>query len=453
VHEDRERVVTLLEQGICDAILPAVPRLLDGFAQFLLDHGVMEYFERFPDARVRRSIPAFFFGHLLLVHRLLRLPSLRQLPAVLFRSAAVLRTLGFNLVQIEQGFYANGSQRPCDEEAIAEFFAGLPASALEAHQRELSNHLIDEFPALGESGVFFLDGSKVSLPGARGHQASSFLVCVLCAQVSERAVPVRWSFHPHDVGSELPAGKALMAGALAEWPAGTVRVLVADGGYLSGAWIAELKGRGVDVVIKVRENMSIYADVLGLSRLGDARWHPAPPPQRTGETITREVAFFSGLESWEGCPLALCACLVRDRCPGWAEPRYQVIVSTVPPQRVTEVLGLQRARWAEEESFMALTRYWGIERQTGGRRSLSRAKIHFTLLAYALAALFVDQFQQQPLSPPVLTPQHEQVVYAGGCYAVLYLSEILDLVFAHYDIWRERWPALREQLRRAERPP
>jgi hypothetical protein len=143
IREDREQVVALLEQGVCEAILPAVPRLLDGFAEFLLEHGVMEYLERFPDARARRSIPAFFFAHLLLVHRLLRLPSLRQLPAVLFRSAAVLRTLGFNLVQIEQGFYAHAGQRPFDEEAVADFFAGLagagigaaPAGALQSPHR------------------------------------------------------------------------------------------------------------------------------------------------------------------------------------------------------------------------------------------------------------------------------------------------------------------------------
>jgi hypothetical protein len=41
---------------------PQSKGLSDGFAEFLLTAGVLAAWEQFPDPRLRRSIPIFFFG-------------------------------------------------------------------------------------------------------------------------------------------------------------------------------------------------------------------------------------------------------------------------------------------------------------------------------------------------------------------------------------------------------
>jgi len=51
--ENREAVIEALTRGECDGILPAARGVLDGFASFLLNHGIMEVFETFPEQRTR----------------------------------------------------------------------------------------------------------------------------------------------------------------------------------------------------------------------------------------------------------------------------------------------------------------------------------------------------------------------------------------------------------------
>jgi hypothetical protein len=50
-------VVESLEKGECSGILPAAHGFLDGFADFLLEAGILDAFAQFLDPRQRRSIP------------------------------------------------------------------------------------------------------------------------------------------------------------------------------------------------------------------------------------------------------------------------------------------------------------------------------------------------------------------------------------------------------------
>jgi len=104
--ENREAVIKALEEGRCDGILPAARGFMDGFAEFLLHAGILDDFKAFPDRRARRSIPIFFFCHTL-VYRpsLFKLKRLAPIERTLFRSPYILRTMGFNVLQIEEGFY------------------------------------------------------------------------------------------------------------------------------------------------------------------------------------------------------------------------------------------------------------------------------------------------------------------------------------------------------------
>ena len=94
--ENREAVVEALKRGECEGILPAARGFLDGFAQFLQEAGILDALERFPDSRQRRTIPIFFFCHTLIYRPLFHLKRLAPIERTLFRSAYILRQLGFN---------------------------------------------------------------------------------------------------------------------------------------------------------------------------------------------------------------------------------------------------------------------------------------------------------------------------------------------------------------------
>jgi hypothetical protein len=84
--------------------LPAARGFLDGFAGFLLEAGLLGVLEQFPDHRQRRTIPIFFFCNSLVHRPLFRLERLAPIERTLFRSAYILRQMGFNALQIEEGF-------------------------------------------------------------------------------------------------------------------------------------------------------------------------------------------------------------------------------------------------------------------------------------------------------------------------------------------------------------
>jgi hypothetical protein len=94
--ENREAVIAALERGECAGILPAARGFLDGFAGFLLEAGVLDVMEEFPDHRERRTIPMFFFCNILVYRPLFRLERMAPIERTLFRSPYILRQMGFN---------------------------------------------------------------------------------------------------------------------------------------------------------------------------------------------------------------------------------------------------------------------------------------------------------------------------------------------------------------------
>ena len=68
--------------------------------------------ELLPDARARGSIPAALFGIVLLYQQLLRIPSFAPMGRVRCRSPALLRQMGFNRRQVNDGSTRAQATRP-----------------------------------------------------------------------------------------------------------------------------------------------------------------------------------------------------------------------------------------------------------------------------------------------------------------------------------------------------
>jgi hypothetical protein len=447
VTEDRDAVIAALKRGECDGLVPAAGEFMDGFAEFLLCHGVLDFFEQFPDARARRAIGPEFFCNTLLHKALFRLPSLAQIGPVLFHSTDVLRRLGFNLRQVREGFYEGDGQRPFDPEALSEFFNALAPAQLEQHQLALSTQLVQQCPELCESSTAVLDATTVTVPrGHFGRSGGQVKACVLSLRAAGRVLPLLWDYTLRGTGedADLTQGKQLIAAATQAWGPGVIRRILVDRGFIDGTWISELKAAGIDTVIGLRSDMDLYEDMLGLARLDDAKWLPASPPKLHAKPRPkRELCHLTDLETWAACTVPLQGIVIRDTYPDRVQ--LQCLVTTDLGLTAHELHANNRDRWGIEESFMDLTRYWGLNDLGSCRIPVATAQIHFIFLAYTLLHLFAHEQAQQdetPLPKPALLPGREITCYWRDRYAILLPSELFTIVLDHY----QAWLANREQL-------
>ena len=455
VTEDRDAVLAALKRGECDGIVPAAGEFMDGFAEYLHEHGVLGFFERFPDGRARRSIGPEFFCNTLLHKALFRLRSLAQIGPVLFHSTDVLRRLGFNLRQVRDGFYDGDGQRPFDPEALAEFFAALEPAQLQQHQRALAAQLVQQCPVLRETATAVLDANTVTVPPGSHTPGGQVKACVLGLRAAGRVLPLLWNFTLRGPGedNDLTQGKQLIAVAREAFGDGVLRRLLVDRGFIDGAWISALKAAGIDTVIGLRSDMALYEDMIGLSRLDDARWLPASPPklQDKGKRPQRALCSLADLQTWDACTAPLHGIVIRDTYPDRVE--YQCLVTTDLDMTPHELHDNSRDRWDIEESFMDLTRYWGLNDLGACRIPVATAQIHFIFLAYTLLHLFDYELAQQgdgPLPTPVLLPGREITVYWRGHYMILLPSELIAIVLDNYSTWLQNRDQLLAALRFCE---
>lgn len=456
--ENREAVIAALEKGRCDGILPAARSFLDGFAEFCLDAGVLDAFDAFPDRRLRRSIPIFFFCNTLVYKPLFHLPRLKPIERTLFRSPYILRQLGFNARQIEEGFYqTEEGQRPFAAQTIADTFAGAKAEDFLANQQEALGALWDYCPGQFRSALWAMDSVHVRVPRGAHTPPREFKACVLGVWQESVVWPLLWMFVPPEE-AEITVGRKLIAAAEEVLGEGTIEHLLVDRGYLDGRWLTELHARGTRVTMGVREDMRILEDMINLSRLPELEWEEAEPPKiRNGPRPTREIMSLSGMEAeWAGCDVPLSSCLIRDTYPD-GEERYRGLVTTHPDIPACDVLRDDRRRWTVEEVFMTLTRYWRFDDMAPCRLGVAYATVHFALVAYTLLGFYFQEtgdaedfatFNKGPFPLPL--PERELAVYVGPYFALLLPSELFTIVLDHIDAWQANREKLLMALRVTE---
>ena len=475
VTEDRAAVLAALERGECEGLIPAAVGFLDDFATFLDKHGVLAQFALLPDPRERRSIVVPFFCNVLLHKQLFRLPALADIDRVLFRSPDVLRKLGFNMRQVNEGFYCGSKHKPFDVEALSDFFAAITAKQLQRHQRKLASHLWQRLPVLPQSGVAILDANTTVVPpGHRKRPGTQIKTCVLGLRAAGQVFPVLWDFTDRGVGedADLTQGKRLIAAARVALGPTAIHHLLVDRGFIDGAWISRLKADGIHTIIGLRENMDLYQDMLGLCQLDDAVWLAAPPPKLPqGPIPQRALCPLSDLDTWDACTAPLVGLVIRDTYPDRVE--YQCLVSTDLSLTPEQLHQFHRDRWSIEEGFMDLTRYWPLDKVGSCRPAVARAQIHFLLLAYLLLHLFAHETgllpeptpteagsfaaltpvrrRRKPRLPrPELLPGREITAYFGDHYTILLPSELVTIILDHIEAWQNNRQQLLAALRFCE---
>jgi len=455
--ENREAVIEQLRQGRCDGILPAARGFLDGFAEFLLRAGVLDCFAAFPDRRERRTIDIFFFCHSLVYRPLFHLKRLAPLERTLFRSPYILRKLGFNALQIEEGFYdAPEAERPFTAQTIADCFAKAEPDDFLENQKAVLAALADYCPGEFLSGTWVMDSVHVHVPNGAHTDPHDVKVCVLGVWQDDVVWPLLWAFVPESV-NETKVGKKVFAAAEEVLGKGGIRHLLVDRGFLDGAWITTLYERGTRVTTGVKEDMLVMEEMKNLSRLTDAEWTPADPPKiHRGAVPERAVMGFGHLQGeWKTCDAPLSGCLIRDTYPN--KMIYRGLVTTAPQASATEILEDNGQRWTLEEVYMTMTRHWDFDDLPPSRLGVALAMVHFALVAFTLLGFYLQETEEaQELetlnmgAPAIPLPERELAVYAGSHFALLLPSELMGIVLSNVDAWQDNREQLLMALRRCE---
>ncbi len=453
--ENPEAVLSALERGETDGILPAASGFMDRFAQFILKAGIPEVFDEFPDHRKRKWIAPFFFCNVLLHKSLFRLRSLTAIGLFLFSSPDVMRTLGFQMRQIRDGFYKGDGQRPFNEEAMSDFFAICKLGDFLENQKAMLKVILSSHPEIVEDGSFILDVLDVKIPAGKERRKERHLdVCVLSCVSGGEALPILWSIAEADKKADVTQGRALIGEAL-QILYGKIKRLIVDRGFISGSWVSELKqARNIDTVIGLKTNMTLHQDMVALSRYPDTKWIKVEPPKyRKGEVPKRHICYLSDLQLWEECKVPLSGIVIRDRYSDRVE--YYTIVTTDLSAESKQIYEWMRSRWAIEETFMEESRYGCLNRIGSCRESVGAANVHFSLLGYTLLRMFAREEERdiREVRPQLPTGEVEFVAYWAGYYAIILPSQLIELVARCAPGWGDRLPFILEKLRAAERPP
>jgi hypothetical protein len=454
---NREAVVESLRKGECGGILPAARGFLDGFADFMLEGGILEAFERFPDPRQRRSIPIFFFCNSLVHRPLFHLQRLAPIERTLFRSPYILRQLGFNARQIAEGFYNTAEgETPFTVEAIAECFARAEPEDFEANQKEVLKQLVEYCPGEFREGLWVMDSVHIAVSRGAHTPALRFKVCVLGVWQESVVWPLLWAFVP-EATSELVVGRRLFAAAEEALGKGFIRHLLVDRAYVDGKWITQLYQSGTRVTIGLKEGMLALEEMKNWREAPDTVWTEVDPPKLANTPLPqRAVTGFVALsEEWKNCAAPLSGCLVRDTYPD--KTVYQGLVTTEATAEATEILTDNGQRWTLEEVYMTLTRYWQFDNVAPCRAGVAYAQVHFALVAFTLLGFYLQEtediedtetWNQGPPALPI--PERELAVYAGPYFALLRASELLEIILSHIEAWKANEAKLLMALRHCE---
>jgi hypothetical protein len=451
-------VLTRLALGHCDGLLPDFWLDPDDLLHFALDLGALTAFASLPDPRHRREIPATLFGNVLLAGALPDTPSLRQIGTTVFHSAVVLDQLGVNFYTTREGGARTGDERPFDVEALGDYLSLLTPADYTAHAQTLAHWLRGHEGLQGSTWA--IDCLDVRIPKGRVPRAEvaetrHLKIAVLSVLTPAGALPLLWHFGtPHD--ADVILAKPLWDAAVTLWEHGACRELLIDAGFLDGAWLAQLHSQGTTVITRVREGMAPFAAAQAYVASQTATsWRAVALPKRPTDherPLQREITGLTDWPGWDAFGQDLALCLVRDT---YADGTIDVwcLMSTDPQATALQIYDAFRRRWHIEEIFMALSRYHGLNALPASRLGVACARVHALFFAYTLRWLCRQQARQQLTAnggKPWRRRSPDLIVYAGGAFAVLKPSIVLEVILTHADVWVTRRDEILAAIRYCE---
>ena len=435
----------------------------------------------YPSPRKKEEVPTWFFLSSNLSMRLHGANSFNAYPYVI-RCGGMLQAFGPDVAHKtthpESGHVTlsctgfNGKndydrQTPCDQDFLRKFSKDTDPESLHQWFNRDAAKIYKQHKAYDEDGIFIGDASYIFVPDNPAYEGSVRLLFgpdnhpvdsrTLDSMPPHKAALCEWKrcyklvslIHTDKSRSfSLRVAIRVVPGNLHECPLfytlfdefvdavgpGVVKRLILDRGFIDGGAISHVKrDHGVDVLIPLKKNMQLYADVMGLLKLGDFEFleytpqkrEPVNPPrlpdvpekiqkrenarQQTlarkkleqeerqpqpvpSETVikTESTAIF-GFNSWDTCTVPLNLIINRDTFSD-GHFDYWILIDTKPLDGLSAALERRQEyslRTEIEEGHRQLKCFWDLAKFTSRSFSLVLGQIVFVILAFNLLQIWL----------------------------------------------------------------
>lgn len=440
LQQNQEAVKAAILAGTHDAVWESRRNAFDELIAFLVSTGVFALFPLFKTTRQRDGIPDDLMLRVLLTSVFLRCPSIRQIPGLLFTDPGVLRFLGFTIRQVEEGFNARGGEEkhlPFSHETLYDLWPRLTLSSIGDVRDAYTDLLVKKRLIRGETYV--IDGSSVIGMGTK----QVFLPLLNIRGGRELVVSYRLLEHGKDRhDSELTGAKEMVRAALT---AGVkIRKLIVDRAYVDGVWMRELVELGIDLMVRVKEDMHVFTDMLGHGRGLNAPWQERKIMRKIeGRQVEYRVRLLlvRDLETWDSYDGPLTGLLVESTPLEGKNEGETTTMVIVTPQVYTDPWLMWRdwhRRWrVENTGFHEQKEGYLLEKGLWGRSPEAVAlSILFRVIAYNTSRLYVSDLGKGWVIRGLRALNREVfdatgmflIVEAGGEFAILTAKELLYLV-------------------------
>lgn len=444
-----------------------------------------------PELTREGSIPRWFIHRALLLRTVVGDESLNAMQEGLFQDVGVLRLLGCTAREIREGFDPTrnrGQHTPCHVDSVRYSLKQTPvAQFYEVFTRCRARWIKAGF--IKRRGTSILDATKLEVDGeyegagemtvieetvdAQGklHRrkvvTKGFKLVTLSYLVPKSRLLVVLAYRVLPIQQhEVTVSDELIEEVLAAVGEGAIRLLLLDRGFLDGERLGRWHGRQMDVMVPVKHNMAVLADMQGLAQLPTDE-HIVPAARRgvkdaQGQPLDDvRLLGFHDLETLESYPGRLNGLLVTAFRGRELSPEDQWgAITTLPMRTPTAVLAAFDAyddrSLVENTEYRELKQGYRLPTFIGKDASAIAGHIFFEVLLYSVIALY----QQEPayryvaegirrLRRVVWKERLEVVVYVGCWYGLFSVREFATLLGRPPT---GRLDATRVQLRPGRRP-
>jgi hypothetical protein len=471
LYWNQEKVREALQRGeYDDASLTAWGRLDDLMA---LTEGLgilRELHGIHPELTREGSIPRWFIHQALLLRTVVGDESLNAMQAGLFRDVGVLRLLGCTAREIQEGFdpQRNGGQHtPCHVDSLRYGLKQTPvAQFYEAFTRCRARWI--KAGVIKRRGTYILDATKIEVDGeyagagemtaidetidAQGqlHRrkvvSKGFKLVTLSYLVPKSQLLVVMAYRVLPIQQhEVTVSDELIAEVVAAIGAGAIRLLLLDRGFLDGERLGHWHSRQMEVMVPVKHNMAVLADMQGLAKLPPDD-HIVPAERRGVKDAQGHflddvrLLGFRDLETLESYPGRLNGLLVTAFRGRELSPEHQWgAITTLPTGTPAQVLAAFEAyddrSLVENAEYRELKQGYRLPTFIGKDASSIAGHLFFEVLLYSVIALYQQQraFRYvaegiRRLRRVVWKERLEVVVYVGCWYGLFEVREFATLL-------------------------
>jgi len=468
-EENRIKVLNALKDGRIDYLDLTDWTFQDKFFAFLLG---IRFFEicgaSYPTPRKKEEVALWFLLACKVQMKLHTTAAFDQLPGIL-RSGAVLSRVKFNIGGNNGGF--NNKHRkdrtcPIHQDTARKFYKDTdPVELRDWHNKDVQRFLRKN-RGFDKHGIFLLDqthlvvpentnykdavmmpvdehGQLIDMGGMTGEQkkAVKYHPCYALSELlhigkdDPSFVFAGYQLGPGNV-DELEQGRQLVSDFADAVGKGVMKLLIADRGLISGAFVTYVKrDLGSDVLMPLRANMDALTDPVRIAESFKYKWSRYDEYSKYGVKYIEEVTVVEDVKIWKGCEVPLYASIMRITGSDGSF-RYWGLCSTFKPKNAREAFDLYALRTQIEERHRQIKTFWYINKFTSPDRSLVEAHVLFTLLTYSLIQLYLNKNHLNAIANKTIKSlkNEEQmginsvIVYSGAYFAVFDLDDYTEII-------------------------